>query len=911
MHPEDRERVEAAYAELPRAKQAIELEYRVLDAAGGARVVSEVGEAIFDEAGSYIGQFGILQDITERKQAEERFRRYFDMPLVGSAIYASDKTWIQVNDKLCDLLGYSREELTKLTWVDVTHPDDLAENARLFDEAVAGERDTYSMDKRFIRKTGGILYASISVQCLRKPDGAPDYFILLIQDITTRKKAEQALRESEARFRDFAETASDWFWEMDENLRFTYLTGRFEEITGIPAEQVVGLTRKELFERHLSEPEKADRAKWREHYDQLARREPYRNVEVTWAYPDGTEKVFLNSGRPVLDDAGDFLGYRGSAVDITEQMRAQKALRKSEASLVNAQRIAKLGNWDWNIVTGELRWSDEIYRIFGLEPQQFGATYEAFLESVHPDDRETVTQAVDAALTGAVPYSIDHRIVLPDGAVRIVHEQAEVTFDGSGTPVRMSGTVQDISESVRAAEALRESEARLQYAQRVAAMGHWDWQAGEDRISFSPNVASLLGIAEEDLPDLHDGYLKFVHEDDRATLKATVGRALETSSAFAAEYRVVTPSGQTRHLSEIGEPKRGADARAVGMFGTLQDITERKRAEEVNTRLGRIVEDSINEVYVFDSESLRFLQVNRGARENLGYSMEELRALTPLDLNPEFGEESFAEAIRPLREGSQHQVVFSTIHRRKDETTYDVEVRLQIARSETPPVFLAVIQDITRRKRAEEEIRKLNEELEELVEARTAELRTAQEELVRKERLAALGQLTGTVSHELRNPLGAMRTSIAAIKKLAPQDVPLLQSSVAIVDRSITRCDNIIGDLLDYSRVRPLECETTAIDGWLANLLDEYRLPEGVALGRQLASGAEAAIDRDRLRRALINVLDNACQAVTGSGTDAEQGGTGQVTVAARCENGQVAIEIADTGPGIPAQDLDRVFEPL
>jgi len=128
-----------------------------------------------------------------------------------------------------------------------------------------------------------------------------------------------------------------------------------------------------------------------------------------------------------------------------QKKRAEDALRLSEASLAEAQRIAGLGNWDWDIVTNELLWSDEIFRIFGWEPQAFGATYETFIGFVHPDDKGLVTTAVDEALVNN-SYSIDHRIVLPSGEVRYVHEQAEVTYDDSGTPVRMIGTVQDITE---------------------------------------------------------------------------------------------------------------------------------------------------------------------------------------------------------------------------------------------------------------------------------------------------------------------------------------------------------------------------------------------------------------------------------------------------------------------------------
>lgn len=136
--------------------------------------------------------------------------------------------------------------------------------------------------------------------------------------------------------------------------------------------------------------------------------------------------------------------------DVTEQDKAERALINSEQRLSKAQRIAHLGSWDWNIVSNKLIWSDEIYRIFGVDPQAFDATYETFLSFVHPDDRQLVTQAVEEALTDKKTYSINHRIIRPDGTERIVNEQAEVTFDESGTAVEMMGTVQDITEVERA-----------------------------------------------------------------------------------------------------------------------------------------------------------------------------------------------------------------------------------------------------------------------------------------------------------------------------------------------------------------------------------------------------------------------------------------------------------------------------
>jgi PAS domain S-box-containing protein len=149
--------------------------------------------------------------------------------------------------------------------------------------------------------------------------------------------------------------------------------------------------------------------------------------------------------------------------EIEERQAAVRSLRRVRDSLAEAQRVARLGNWDWDIVNNRLSWSDEIYRIFGLQPQEFGATYEAFLRSVHPESRQHVQESVDRALKEKEPYSIDHRILLPDGSERIVHEQAEVTFDEKGRAVRMMGTVQDITERKRVEQELRASQQELRH----------------------------------------------------------------------------------------------------------------------------------------------------------------------------------------------------------------------------------------------------------------------------------------------------------------------------------------------------------------------------------------------------------------------------------------------------------------
>src|SRR5262249_21720937 len=144
--------------------------------------------------------YGIIHDVTERRRTEERFRRFFDLPLVGMAITSPDRRFLLVNQKLCDILGYSAAHLTGMSWVDVTHPDDVALNVRVLERTVKGETEGYTIDKRFIRRPGGIVYASISARAVRTDDGVVDHLVLIVQDISERMRAQAALRESDERF---------------------------------------------------------------------------------------------------------------------------------------------------------------------------------------------------------------------------------------------------------------------------------------------------------------------------------------------------------------------------------------------------------------------------------------------------------------------------------------------------------------------------------------------------------------------------------------------------------------------------------------------------------------------------------------------------------------------------------------
>jgi len=325
--------------------------------------------------------------------------------------------------------------------------------------------------------------------------------------------------------------------------------------------------------------------------------------------------------------------------------------------------------------------------------------------------------------------------------------------------------------------------------------------------------------------------------------------------------------------------------------------------------------DNTNDcVFIFTADTLKFTYFNNGAIKQVGYTPDELITMSPYDIKPDFNEVQFKEMISPMLNGEMDFYFFETIHQHKDGHNIPVEIGLQYIHPENDtPHFLAIVRDITERKRAEEKLQKYHLQLEELVEERTEELRTAQDELVRKERLATLGNLTATVSHELRNPLGSMRPSLYVIETITrDNNNEKLQTAVQRLNRSIDRCDNIIDELLDYTRITELSLQTVVLDDWLGEVIHEQPLLDGIQLIYQPdLDNTRVDIDADRLRRAVINIFENACHAMLEDNSTTKVINGASLTIKTLLANDRINISIGDSGSGIPDEVMKRIFEPL
>lgn len=495
------------------------------------------------------------------RESEGRFQATFEQAAVGIMHIAPDGHYLRINKKFCEIVGYTREELQKLNFQSITYPNDLEADLVYFNDLVAGKMDTYSIDKRYVRKDGSVVWANLTVSGMRGQDGQLKYLMGFVEGITKRKLAEASVRESREMLRLVMDNIPQRIFWKDTRSVYIGCNANFAWAAGVGSpEHIVGKTDYDLawtrteadsFRRddrevmdydrpkyHIIEPQlQADgRQSWLDTnkiplhdsegkvigllgtYEditgRLALEEQLKLTQFSvdhftdssiWLGPEG-RVLYVNDAackslgysrdellsRNIWDIDPDFfpesysriwktLKERGSFTfeslhvtcggrkfpvevsanyirfgdreylisfdrDITWRKRSEEELRKSEADLARSQEIAHLGSYAWDIQKDEIRWSDELYRIFKYRPREFTVTYEGFLELVAPEDRVTLNEAVAKTLSEHGYLDVDYRIVQRGGTIRYVHTEGQVICDVRGQPVSMFGTTQDITD---------------------------------------------------------------------------------------------------------------------------------------------------------------------------------------------------------------------------------------------------------------------------------------------------------------------------------------------------------------------------------------------------------------------------------------------------------------------------------
>ena len=257
--------------------------------------------------GSQIGQFQQrIQAQEQLRESEERFQSTIELAAIGIAHVDPGGRFIHANGWLCNLPGYTREELLGVTVKQISHPDDKDATNELRAELHGGLINSFRAEKRYVHKDGSVVWVGMTIAVKRKPSGEPLYDISVVEDISERKRAAVALRISEERFRSLVNLSSDWYWEQDEELRFTWSSDEQVEKAAHRTRGLLGMRRWELQDlRPLS-------GNWDEHKQIIAARQPYRDFECLLVGAGGVVRYLSLSGEPVLDENGNFRGYRGT-----------------------------------------------------------------------------------------------------------------------------------------------------------------------------------------------------------------------------------------------------------------------------------------------------------------------------------------------------------------------------------------------------------------------------------------------------------------------------------------------------------------------------------------------------------------------------------------------------------------------
>jgi PAS domain S-box-containing protein len=595
----------------------------------------------------------------------------------------------------------------------------------------------------------------------------------------------------------------------------------------------------------------------------------------------------------------------GTIQDITERKRSEEAfqeisrkLQESNAKLEEAQRIANVGHYSWNLIENRVIWSDEVYRIYGLDPLQGTIDLVKVSEMIHPEDRELVFRAAEEALRSGTPADIEHRLVRPDGEVRTIHSVGTVKRDASGHPYEMFGTAQDITDRKRSEQALKRNEFYLSEGQRIAHIGSWAFS--DSGHYWSDELYKIYGLDPQNGAPTVEQYLNLIHPQDRASMAETIRRMQEEQCGFDQIERIIRPDGQLRYIRAVAVPlvEQGI---FKGFIGTTMDVTEQ---ELLTQELRR------DQAYLAEAQSLTHIgswATNFHTQQMFHLSDETFRlhGFDPQDAPIPL--ERFFDTIHPEDRPAVTAVLERAIQTRTD---YDVrEFRvclpdgsirfLRTIGHHNPAAemgyYIGITMDITERKQAEQEREKL---------------RQLEADLAHINRVNMMGELAAALAHEIRQPIAASITSASACLRWLARDPPDLErarAAAARIEQDGNRAAEVINRLRSFYKKgappEPVLVDLKEVIWEMTALLRKEAVRHSIRIHSEPNESVPSVLaDRVQVQQVFMNLMLNAIEAMRDTG--------GKLTISSRLTpEGQVTVSIGDTGIGLSAENTERIFD--
>lgn len=902
FEPDELRRVDAEIAHhFAHGPDEFHQEYRIRRADGRLVWVDDHTSLARRDDGSVRSISGILLDITAQKEAQqaqreqaELLRMFYELPFLGMAISSpTDKRWLQVNDRLCEILGYPREELLRMNWAEMTPPGDRERNVKLFDELLAGQRNGYRMAKRFVRKDGRFVHTEIDVRAVRDEAGQVKQLFATIQDVTERLAAEMALQQSQELLLKAQEIGRMGSWSQD--LRSGVITWSPQAYA---INEVDPLSAPLTMERILAMLHPDDREILSSVYGTgVAGGQPY-DVRYRLRFSDGRIKYLHVKGEFEVED-GRPVRSVGMVVDETELVEAQRERDRLATVMETTTDIVSMAD-----PQGRTFYFNRAgYEVLGLPP---GPPDPGTIARVHPGWASQLVMEEGFPAVMRTGRWLGETAIINAQGIEVPMSQLIMAHHGANGQIDYVWTIlRDISERKASEEALRQQQLQLAEAQSVARIGSWSIDMPEVKVSWSDEHYRVLGFAPGEVEPSLKAYLSRVHPDDLPRVREHVMRDLERESdgVNRFEHRLLTPDG-VRWVEERARLEKDAAGRVVRVFGTSMDITERVLAAQVLTDLKDMLEQaetvSLLGSWAGDAQTQR-LNVSAQLFRNLGLEPDTRppsEALYLDRIHPDDRPQVTGDMQRIREGGEPEDLVFRT-NPAHGPVRWMRRTARRIDRSAEglQPRYIGTLLDITEAVLAEENLRQINQELERRVAERTAQLSQANQELE---------AFSYTVSHDLKAPLrGIDGYSQLLVEDHGDRLDDEGRQFVRRIRQGVQQMGELISDLLEYSRMerRDMAAEPVALLPLVHQILDSYEA-DIRRQGAQLQLDLEPftlPLDREGIAVVLRNLIGNALKF-------SRDRTPPRVVIGTRSEAGRRILWVRDNGVGFDMKYHDRMF---